>query len=164
MKVEFIETSTVSSSSSSSSKTHVSKSQFVARHFSNLFSKLDRFMSPLNHRSPPKKRGKHEGCSSITPPDSSRVSISSPKTSLHPVRQVAVETPAKAVYYSPRLDPKNFLDGPFSHNPATRLRQMLARPGIVVSSVFVIPTRMLKNSFLHRSHLAYAMGSVPVVP
>jgi hypothetical protein len=31
------------------------------------------------------------------------------------------------------LDPKNYLEGPLSVNPATRLRQMLARPGIVVS-------------------------------
>lgn len=38
------------------------------------------------------------------------------------------------VYYNARLDPKNFLEGPLSLNPATRLRQMLARPGIVVSS------------------------------
>jgi hypothetical protein len=37
------------------------------------------------------------------------------------------------VYYNARLDPKNFLEGPLSLNPATRLRQMLARPGIVVS-------------------------------
>jgi hypothetical protein len=37
------------------------------------------------------------------------------------------------VYYNPRLDPKNYLEGPLSVNPATRLRQMLARPGIVVS-------------------------------
>ena len=37
-----------------------------------------------------------------------------------------------APYYNPRLDPKNFLEGPLSWNPATRLRQMLARPGIVV--------------------------------
>jgi hypothetical protein len=36
------------------------------------------------------------------------------------------------VYYNPRLDPQNYLDGPLSWNPATRLRQMLARPGIVV--------------------------------
>lgn len=36
------------------------------------------------------------------------------------------------VYSNPRLDPSNFLDGPLSLNPATRLRQMLARPGIVV--------------------------------
>ena len=37
------------------------------------------------------------------------------------------------VYYNARLDPKNFLEGPLSTNAATRLRQMLARPGIVVS-------------------------------
>src|SRR5882762_3456528 len=36
------------------------------------------------------------------------------------------------VYYNARLDPSNYLDGPLSTNPATRLRQMLARPGIVV--------------------------------
>jgi len=40
--------------------------------------------------------------------------------------------PVNSTYYNPRLDPKNFLDGPLSVNPATRLRQMLARPGIVV--------------------------------
>ncbi|KAF8963674.1 Pyruvate/Phosphoenolpyruvate kinase-like domain-containing protein [Flammula alnicola] len=39
----------------------------------------------------------------------------------------------KAVYYNARLDPKIFLDGPLSTNPAIRLRQMLARPGIVVA-------------------------------
>ena len=38
------------------------------------------------------------------------------------------------VYYNARLDPKNFLEGPLSLNAATRLRQMLARPGIVVSN------------------------------
>lgn len=40
-----------------------------------------------------------------------------------------------AVYYNPRLDPKNFLEGPLSWDPATRLRQLLARPGIVVRTV-----------------------------
>lgn len=40
--------------------------------------------------------------------------------------------PRAGVYYNPRLDPKNFLEGPLSWDPATRLRQMLARPGIVV--------------------------------
>ncbi|KII95636.1 hypothetical protein PLICRDRAFT_96724 [Plicaturopsis crispa FD-325 SS-3] len=40
---------------------------------------------------------------------------------------------SSSVYYNARLDPKNFLDGPLSTNPATRLRQMLARPGIVVA-------------------------------
>ncbi|KAL0573160.1 hypothetical protein V5O48_008791 [Marasmius crinis-equi] len=42
-------------------------------------------------------------------------------------------SPAPGVYYNPRLDPKNFLEGPLSPNPSTRLRQMLARPGIVVA-------------------------------
>lgn len=43
------------------------------------------------------------------------------------------QSPSSGIYYNPRLDPKNYLDGPLSWNPATRLRQMLARPGIVVS-------------------------------
>ena len=58
-----------------------------------------------------------------------------------------VEVPAPApvestssgpgVYYNARLDPKNFLEGPLSTNAATRLRQMLARPGIVVRVPFL---------------------------
>ena len=39
---------------------------------------------------------------------------------------------ATATYYNPRLDPRNYVEGPLSENPATRLRQMLARPGIIV--------------------------------
>lgn len=35
-------------------------------------------------------------------------------------------------YYNPRLEPKNYLHGPLSSEPATRLRQLLARPGIIV--------------------------------
>ena len=46
---------------------------------------------------------------------------------------VKESSPSSGVYYNPRLDPRNYLDGPLSWNPATRLRQMLARPGIVVS-------------------------------
>ena len=42
------------------------------------------------------------------------------------------QTPTPDPYYNPRLEPKNYLDGPLSYNPSTRLRQMLARPGIVV--------------------------------
>lgn len=42
------------------------------------------------------------------------------------------EPQRRGVYYNPRLDPKNYLEGPLSPNPSTRLRQMLARPGIVV--------------------------------
>ncbi|KAJ7745088.1 Pyruvate/Phosphoenolpyruvate kinase-like domain-containing protein [Mycena metata] len=37
------------------------------------------------------------------------------------------------VYYNARLDPLNYLEGPLSNNPATRLRQMLARPGIITA-------------------------------
>ncbi|KAG5637724.1 hypothetical protein H0H81_003434 [Sphagnurus paluster] len=44
------------------------------------------------------------------------------------------DTPLESLpYYNPRLDPGNYLEGPLSANPATRLRQMLARPGIVVA-------------------------------
>jgi hypothetical protein len=45
------------------------------------------------------------------------------------------QSPSSNVYYNSRLDPKNYLDGPLSWNPATRLRQMLARPGIIVSPI-----------------------------
>jgi hypothetical protein len=48
------------------------------------------------------------------------------------VMETTVEEPTN-VYYNPRLDPKNFVEGPLSYNPSTRLRQMLARPGIIVS-------------------------------
>jgi hypothetical protein len=41
------------------------------------------------------------------------------------------------VYYNRLLDPSNFLEGPLSFNPATRLRQMLARPGIVARVIFL---------------------------
>jgi hypothetical protein len=44
-------------------------------------------------------------------------------------------------YYNPRLDPQNYIEGPVSWNPSTRLRQMLARPGIVVSIPCVISHR-----------------------
>ncbi|KAJ7876144.1 phosphoenolpyruvate pyruvate domain-containing protein [Mycena olivaceomarginata] len=40
---------------------------------------------------------------------------------------------AAGVYYNARLDPANYMDGPLSCHPATRLRQMLARPGIVTA-------------------------------
>ncbi len=36
------------------------------------------------------------------------------------------------VYYNARLDPKNYTEGPLSPIASTRLRQMLARPGIIV--------------------------------
>ncbi len=53
---------------------------------------------------------------------------------LLPDVDMEIEAPRAGVYYNARLDPKNYLEGPLSHNAATRLRQMLARPGIVVSS------------------------------
>lgn len=59
--------------------------------------------------------------------DSTNSGDSTPDTPLSPVLE------ARNVYYNPRLDPKNFLEGPLSPNAATRLRQLLARPGIVVS-------------------------------
>ncbi|KIM40337.1 hypothetical protein M413DRAFT_177411 [Hebeloma cylindrosporum] len=43
------------------------------------------------------------------------------------------DVPRSDVYYNARLDPKNYLEGPLSPYPSTRLRQMLARPGIVVA-------------------------------
>lgn len=56
------------------------------------------------------------------------------------------ETPLKTgVYYNPRLDPKNFLEGPLSWDPATRLRQMLARPGIVVRKLFFFFYRYISS-------------------
>ena len=56
------------------------------------------------------------------------------------------QPPSSNVYYNPRLHPKNYLDGPLSWNPATRLRQMLARPGIVVSLI----TRLFRiHTFYH---------------
>ena len=56
---------------------------------------------------------------------------STPETPLSPV------TAPHDVYYNARLDPKNFLEGPLSPNAATRLRQLLARPGIVVSCLSI---------------------------
>ena len=47
-------------------------------------------------------------------------------------RQWPAPSYENGVYVNPRLDPKNYLEGELSVNPATRLRQMLARPGIVV--------------------------------
>jgi len=51
----------------------------------------------------------------------------------------------EGVYYNPRLDPKNFLEGPLSDNAATRLRQMLARPGIVVRYLFSAHKNLTTN-------------------
>ena len=67
-----------------------------------------------------------------------------------------MESSAPGVYYNPRLDPKNYLEGPLSPNPATRLRQMLARPGIVVRDSLCI---LVRNSDCFRWHPASAMAS-----
>lgn len=58
-------------------------------------------------------------------------------------------SPTCGVYYNARLDPKNFLNGPLSLNPATRVRQMLARPGIIVSV------------FLHDEDVCSAVDRLP---
>jgi hypothetical protein len=86
-----------------------------------------------------------------------------------PIGQVnlgtAASQPARdpSVYYNARLDPKNYLEGPLSWDPATRLRQMLARPGIVVRNS-AHPTIIQFNiSLSFRSHLASAMASVHAV-
>ena len=70
---------------------------------------------------------------------------------------------SSGIYYNPRLDPKNYLSGPLSSNPATRLRQMLARPGIVVSTLPLLAD--FSETYCHyRLHPASAMVSVLGVP
>ena len=64
---------------------------------------------------------------------------------------VKEQSHSSSVYYNPRLDPKNYLDGPLSWNPATRLRQMLARPGIIVS---VITRIVFRDSLLTNLQVA----------
>ncbi|KAF7419256.1 hypothetical protein PC9H_001843 [Pleurotus ostreatus] len=56
-----------------------------------------------------------------------------PAPAVEDVLPKSTHTDASGNYYNPCLDPKNYLEGPLSDNPATRLRQMLARPGIVVA-------------------------------
>lgn len=75
--------------------------------------------------------------------------LSKTETSVASLESSGSTVTPSGVYYNPRLDPKNFLDGPLSLNPATRLRQMLARPGIVVrSSEFVKMVSCLFTSSL----------------
>ncbi|KAK7691836.1 hypothetical protein QCA50_005240 [Cerrena zonata] len=59
--------------------------------------------------------------------------VSTPPSADTPPDTPVNESAKPDVYYNARLDPKNYLEGPLSPNPATRLRQMLARPGIVVA-------------------------------
>lgn len=67
-------------------------------------------------------------------------SETAPATTIVEVPAAPAPAPAQVAnngagpYYNARLDPKNYLEGPLSLDPCTRLRQMLARPGIVVSS------------------------------
>ena len=60
--------------------------------------------------------------------------VASSASSVHSVETEEEAPRNPGAYYNARLDPKNFLEGPLSLNAATRLRQMLARPGIVVSA------------------------------
>lgn len=70
------------------------------------------------------------GSSDSTAQPTTVVEVSSPA----PALETNGDAPRAGVYYNARLDPKNYLEGPLSLNAATRLRQMLARPGIVVST------------------------------
>ncbi|KAL0953996.1 hypothetical protein HGRIS_005153 [Hohenbuehelia grisea] len=61
-----------------------------------------------------------------------------PAPTTAPAAEAEIKTPAPVFgdadyYHNARLDPKNYLEGDLSPNAATRLRQMLARPGIVVA-------------------------------
>lgn len=84
-------------------------------------------------------------------------------------RAAIIATPSPAaplktgVYYNPRLDPENFLDGPLSWDPATRLRQMLARPGIVVRTDASTHDCQIISKLGCRLPLVFAMVSVPGV-
>jgi hypothetical protein len=59
-------------------------------------------------------------------------------------------------YNNPRLDPANFKDGPLSVNAATRLRQMLARPGVIVRP-YAISTGIDDITHLYRFAPVYSM-------
>ncbi len=78
--------------------------------------------------------------------------------------EAPVEAPRSNVYYNARLDPKNYLEGPLSHNAATRLRQMLARPGIVVSIGLRSQHFFQLKIFMNRLLLASVMESVLELP
>ncbi|KAJ7085069.1 Phosphoenolpyruvate/pyruvate domain-containing protein [Mycena epipterygia] len=56
-----------------------------------------------------------------------------PTSAVAEVRNPKLEMRNPACYYNARLDPSNYMEGPLSTNPATRLRQMLARPGIITA-------------------------------
>jgi hypothetical protein len=66
----------------------------------------------------------------------------------------------REVYFNERLAPENYRYGHLSSNPATRLRQMLARPGIVVCFSFE-SFNLINNTFHQRLHLEFAMALAP---
>ena len=89
--------------------------------------------------------------------------VPAPSTTCDYVTTSLKEKPFSSnVYYNPRLDPKNYLEGPLSWDPATRLRQMLARPGIIVSPITCFfGTRI---SPISRLLQVFVMVSAPDVP
>lgn len=90
---------------------------------------LDFFSKRTKHRSrQPYLNVKVDGKGSAFGSEIGDTPSPSPSPSISP----SVSTSDPDVYYNARLDPQNYLEGPLSWNPATRLRQMLARPGIVV--------------------------------
>jgi len=78
------------------------------------------------------------------------------------VTEAAPET-RPGVYYNARLDPKNYLEGPLSPIASTRLRQMLARPGIVVGFILLDASERYLTT-AHRLPLVSAMVSVLDAP
>ncbi|KAL7277780.1 hypothetical protein ACG7TL_008723 [Trametes sanguinea] len=104
----------------------------------------NRYLSHIYHSPPHLKMPGLELFGSSTPANGASTIVDIPQAHAAPVtstedkrEQEVASIPrnptAPAPYYNPRFDPKNFLEGPLSWNPATRLRQMLARPGIVVA-------------------------------
>ncbi|KAJ8076716.1 hypothetical protein AAF712_000343 [Marasmius tenuissimus] len=69
----------------------------------------------------------------MSPAQDYHTAVENAATATSTVQHASEDSADSDVYYNARLDPKNFLEGPLSTNPSTRLRQMLARPGIVVA-------------------------------
>ncbi|TFK44930.1 Pyruvate/Phosphoenolpyruvate kinase-like domain-containing protein [Crucibulum laeve] len=101
-------------------------SPLIPAKFLKAFSRARQSISPaLNYITSPKSKHADKGRRTVESSEtSSSVASSQPSLEVHS---------KPSVYHNSRLDPKNFLDGPLSSNPATRLRQMLARPGIVIA-------------------------------
>lgn len=101
---------------------------------------------------------------SAAAPASTVVELPSPTSSFQSFEMDQDETPRNPnVYYNPRLDPKNYLEGPLSLDAATRLRQMLARPGIVVSTKTLLRDLLAGLTRSLRLRLEFATASVLVV-